>query len=141
MAKFVMRDAYVAIAGTPYSDHASSCTIEDKADEVDVSSFGPAGYREIAQGLRDCTVTVEFFADFAASGGANAALQPLYAGGGTFLLEVRPTSGTRSATNPAALMTARLFSYPGFSGKIGDAATTEAIFRNGSTAGLTWATA
>lgn len=139
MSKFVMRDAYILIAGTAYSDHASSCVIEDKADEIDVSSFGPAGYREIAQGLRDCTITVEFFADFAASA-VNATLQPLYAGGGTFALEVRPTSAPRSATNPAATMTARLFSYPGFSGKVGDAATTEAIFRNGSTAGLAWVT-
>jgi hypothetical protein len=140
MSKFVLRDAYVAIAGTAYSDHASSCVIEDKADEVDVSSFGPAGYREIAQGLRDSTVTVEFFADFAASA-VNSALQPLYQGGGTFLLEVRPTSQPRSVTNPAALLTARLFSYPGFTGKVGDAAVTEAVFRNASTAGLTWATA
>jgi hypothetical protein len=139
MAKFVLRDAYVAINGTAYSDHASSCTIEDKADEIDVSSFGPAGYREIAQGLRDATITVEFFADFAASA-VNAALQPLYEGGGTFSLEVRPTSGTRSVSNPAALMTARLYNYAGFTGKVGEAAVTEAIFRNGSTAGLTWAT-
>jgi hypothetical protein len=139
MSKFVLRDAYVAINGTAYSDHASSCTIEDKAAEIDVSSFGPAGYTEIAQGLRDATITVEFFADFAASE-VNSTLQPLYAGGGTFGLEVRPTSGTRSATNPAALLTARLFNYSGFTGKVGEAATTEAIFRNASTAGLTWVT-
>jgi len=37
-------------------------------------------------------------------------------------------------------MTARLFNYAGFTGKVGDAATTDAIFRNGSTAGLSWAT-
>jgi hypothetical protein len=140
MSKFVLRDAYVAINGTAYSDHASSCTIEDKANEVDVSSFGPAGYTEIAQGLRDATITVEFFSDFDASA-VNSALQPLYSGGGTFPLEIRPTSAARSTTNPAALMTARLFSYPGFSGKVGEAAVTEAIFRNASTAGLTWVTA
>jgi hypothetical protein len=140
MAKFVLRDAYILINGTAYSDHASSAVIEDKADEIDVSSFGPAGYREIAQGMRDCTITVEFFADFNA-GAINSVLQPLYSSGSTFSVEVRPTSGSRSPTNPAAVITARLYNYAGFTGKVGEAAVTEAIFRNGSTAGLAWLTA
>ena len=39
MAKYVMRDAYIAINGTAYSDHASSLTLEDSAEEIDFTAF------------------------------------------------------------------------------------------------------
>ena len=37
-------------------------------------------------------------------------------------------------------MTARLYSYSGISGAVGEAATFEASFRNAGTAGLVWGT-
>lgn len=139
MAKYVHKDAYIAVNGTALSDHASSLTIEDSADEVDFTAFSTAGYREIGPGLKDATVSVTFFQDFAANS-VHAILQPLYQSGGTFALEVRPTSSAVSATNPKATMTARLFSYAGFGGAVGDASTFEASFRNAGTAGLVWGT-
>jgi hypothetical protein len=139
MAKYVHRDAYIAVAGSVLSDHASSLTIEDSADEVEFTAFSTAGYREFGQGLKDCTITCTFFQDFAASS-VHAILQPLYASGGTFSLEVRPTSAAVSATNPKGTMTARLYSYAGFGGAVGDASTFDASFRNGGTAGLVWGT-
>lgn len=140
MSKFVLRDGYVAVNGTALSDHASSITIEDKADEIDFTSFSPNAYREIGQGLHDATVTVTFFQDFAANS-VHSILQPLYATGGTCSIEVRPTSASRSATNPALTMTSRIFSYAGISGKVGDASSFDAAFRNAGTAGPVWATA
>lgn len=134
MAKFVLRDAYVAVNGTAISDHLSSVTIEDTADEVDFTAFG-AGYREFGQGLHDATITATAFQDFAASN-IDAILNPLYASGGTFGVEVRPTSAAVSATNPKYTMTARLFSFSPIAGAVGDASTTELTFRNAGTAGL-----
>jgi hypothetical protein len=139
VAKYVMKDTYIGVNGTAISDHANTCELEDTADEVDFTAFSTAGYKEIAPGLKDATVTATLFADFAASS-VHAILQPLYQSGGTFALEIRPTSSAASATNPKATMTARLFSYSGIAGGIGDAATFDAVFRNAGTAGLTWAT-
>jgi hypothetical protein len=134
-----MKDAYLSINGTAFSDHISSLILEDKAVEIDFTSFSPNSYVQIGQGLHDATITCTFFADFAA-GSVHATLQPLYASGGTFAVEARPTSAVRSATNPSALMTASMYAYSGIAGKVGDAATFDVAFRNAGTAGLTWAT-
>jgi hypothetical protein len=139
MAKMVLRDAYVAINGTALSNFASHVDIEDEADEIDFTGFSTAGYREFGQGLKDATINVTWFQDFAANS-VHAILQPLYSSGGTFAIEVRPTSGAVSATNPKATMTARLYSYSGLAGDVGDALTMDTSFRNAGTAGLTWGT-
>lgn len=139
MAKFVARDYYIAINGTSLSDHCSSIGVQDTADQVDFTTFGPASYKQYGQGFHDAQITATFFSDFAASS-VHAILQPLYASGGTFAVEVRPTSAARSATNPSALMTATLYEYTGIQGKVGDAATMDVTFANSGTAGLTWAT-
>jgi hypothetical protein len=140
MSKFVMRNAYVAINGTALSDHASSVELEDKADEVEFTSFGPGAYKEYGQGFHDATITCTFFSDFSGASSPHAILQPLYSSGGTFSVEVRADSGARGTANPAATMTARLYAYSGISGKVGDAATMDCAFRNAGTAGLVWAT-
>ncbi len=139
MAKQVLKDAYIAVNGTALSNFASHVDIDDSADEIDFTGFSSAGYREIGQGLKDCTVNVSWFQDFAASS-VHAILQPIYSSGGTCLIEVRPTSAAVSATNPKATMTARLYSYAGLAGDVGDALTMDTSFRNAGTAGLTWGT-
>lgn len=139
MAKYVMTNAYIAVNGTSISDHASSLTLEDSAEEIDFTSFSSSGYREIAGGLKDATVTATLFSDFA-SASVHSILQPLYQSGGTFALEIRPVNTTVSSTNPKATMTSRIFSYSGIAGGVGEAATFEAAFRNAGTAGLVWGT-
>lgn len=140
MAKMVARDVYIAINGTALSDHASSVTLEDTADEVEFTSFGPNGYREFGQGLHDATITATFFQDFAAAS-VHSILQPLYASGGTFSLKVRPTSSAVSATNPELTMISRIYGYGGLGAAVGDAMTFDASFRNAGTAGPVWGTA
>ena len=140
MAKFVLRDAYVAINGTAISDHVSSVTVEDSADEVDFTAFTSSAYREFGQGLKDATITLTVFQDYAASS-VYSIFQPLYASGGTFGVEVRPTSAAVSSTNPKATMTGRLYSFNPIAGAVGDAASTDIAIRNAGTAGLTMATA
>lgn len=138
--KHVLRNAYIAINGTALSDHASSLETEDTAEEIDFTSFSPNGYREFGQGLKDATVTVTFFQDYAASS-VHAILRPLYESGGTFTLVVGPSASEAvSATNPRGTMISRLYSYGGLAGAVGDAATFDATFRNAGTAGLTYGT-
>jgi hypothetical protein len=138
--KHVLRNAYIAINGTALSDHASSLEIEDSAEEIDFTSFSANGYREFGQGLKDATISVTFFQDYN-TGSVHQILQPLYASGGTFTLAIRPDAGAAiSATNPGGTMIARIYSYPGLAGAVGEANTFDASFRNAGTAGLTWGT-
>lgn len=136
MAKFVLKDAAVLINGTAVSDHCSSVTVESTFDEVDFTAFGASNYRELGQGMGDATITLSVFQDFAASS-IDAIFWPLSQTGGTFSVEVRPTSAAASGTNPKYSMTGRLFQFNPVAGAVGDAATTDIPIRNAGTAGLT----
>lgn len=139
MAKFTLTNAYVAINGTAISDHCSSVSIDDAAEEIDFTSFSSGGYREIGAGLKDVTISFTIFQDYAAAN-VYSILQPLYQSGGTFGVEVRPVNTTVSATNPKATMTGRLFSFNPIGGAVGDAATSEISIRNAGTLGLVMGT-
>jgi hypothetical protein len=135
MGKFVLRNAVVTVNGVDLSDHFSSVEIEQEADDVEFTSFG-AGFKEYGQGLKDATITVSAFQDFAAAE-VDATLYPLFDSGGTFPVTVKADSAATSSTNPIYTMISRLFSYNPISGDVGDASTTELTFRNGGTAGIT----
>lgn len=140
MAKQVLKNAFIEVGGTNISNHCSTVTLEDSADEVDLTGFGPGGYREFGQGLKDATITAEIFQDFA-PGAIDSVLYPLYDSGGTFQIKVRADAGTVSASNPQYSMTARLFSYSPLAGAVGEANSTDVVFRNAGTAGITRGTA
>jgi hypothetical protein len=132
MGKFVLRDAVVTVAGSDLSDHFSSVEIDQPAEEVEFTAFG-SGYREFGQGLKDATINVEAFQDFAA-GEVDAVL---YESGGTFAVTVKADDAATSSTNPIYTMTSRLFNYNPIAGAVGDASTTTLTFRNAGTAGIT----
>lgn len=131
----VLTDAYIAVNGTALSAWANKVSISDTADQIDVSSFGSAGYRSFIAGLKKAEIAATFFQDFQV-GGIDATLQPLYATGGTFALEVRPTSAAASATNPKYTMTARLYDWSPLNGAVGDANSIDVTFETAGTAGL-----
>jgi hypothetical protein len=143
MAKFVLKDAVVTIASVDLSDHASSVTVETTTDEVDVTGFTAASYREFTDGFKDATITVAFLQDFAA-GEVDATLWNLGPGntaGTTFPVTVKATSAATSATNPLFSMpAAKMYGYSPIAGGVGDAASTDVTFRNAGTAGLTRST-
>lgn len=140
MGKTVFNNASVTVDGTDLSTHANQITIEDKADEVDLTGFSGSGYREFGQGLKDATITATFFQDFD-DGSVHSVLQPLYDSGGTFDIVIKPGTAAVSATNPSATMTAKLYSYGGLGGAVGDALTIDVEFRHAGTAGVVWGTA
>lgn len=134
MAKFVLKNAVITVDGDDISDHVSSVTIETSRDEVDVTSFG-ASNKEILAGLGDATITMTVFQDFA----SNEIDQNLYVHSiedSPFEVTVRPTNAAVSATNPEYSMMALLFNYNPIDGAVGEASTTELVFRNASSAGL-----
>ena len=134
MPKEVLINAKITVNAVDLSDHCSSITIEDSADEVEFTSFGDS-YRDFGQGLKDSTISASFFNDHAASSVADT-LQALYTSGGTFAVKVWPdAAGTVVYTQVS-----RLFTNPTLAGAVGDANTIEATFRNAGTAGVARAT-
>ncbi len=123
MAITVLTDAMVIINSVTLSDHASKVTVEDTRNEVDVTAFG-ATNMAIAKGLGDATITVELI----------SSTTPI-------VVECRPTSAGRSATNPAFVMTALLMTFNAIDGQVGDASKITATFRNASQTGLQYLTA
>jgi hypothetical protein len=51
-------------------------------------------------------------------------------------VSVKPTNASISATNPEYSMMALLYTYSPIAGAVGEAATTEVVFRNASSTGL-----
>jgi hypothetical protein len=139
MAVSVLTDAMVIVNGVTLSDHANSVTINDTRDSVDITAFG-ATNKAVTKGLGDASISVDFFQDFAA-GKTHATLQPLVGSSTGVVVEVRPTSAARSATNPAAVMTGLLMNYNMLAGGIGEASTISAEFVNSSQTGLQYLTA
>jgi len=139
MAIFTLTDCFISVNGVTLSDHANQVTVTDTRDEVDITAFG-ATSKAITKGLGDASISITFFQDTAA-GKVHATLQPLIASTTGVTIEVRPTSGARSATNAAALMTGLLMNYNYLDGSIGDASQITAEFKNSAQAGMTYPTA
>lgn len=125
----------ITVNGTDLSQWCGNVTLEDSADEVEVTGFSET-YKEFLPGLKDSTLTATFFQDFA-SGGPDAILSPLYYNNTAGTVKVKPdTSGTVVYT-----MVSKLYSWPPVSGGVGDANSIDVTFRNFGTAGLTRGTA
>lgn len=136
MAKIILTDAAVLLNGTSLSDHATQVTVEQTADEVDLTTFGPSGYKQFGVGFKDATITVSILTDFAASS-IDAMVSPMYQANSVGSVQVRPTSAAISSTNPAYMMgSAVLTSYNPIAGGVGDASSTDLSFRNFGTAGI-----
>jgi hypothetical protein len=134
MAKFVLKTPVILVDGDDVSDHVSEVTIETERDEVDVTSFG-ATHKEFLAGLGDATITLQVFQDFA----SNEIDQNFWVHStenDPFEVSVKPTNASISATNPEYSMMALLYTYSPIAGAVGEAATTEVVFRNASSTGL-----
>lgn len=135
MAVTVLTDAYVSVNNVDLSDHVTSVTIETTDDDVEITAMG-ATAKAYAKGLGDANINVTFLQDFAA-GKVDNTLWPLKSSAATFPVAVRSSkTAVRSPTNPEYQLTAALFGYNPLDGSIGDASSTDVVFRNASQAGL-----
>lgn len=126
MAKLVLRDCYVVVNGTNFSDHVSSCEVNMSKDEVETTNFSGSG-RERVHGLQDNSFSVTFQQDYAAAS-VDAVLFPLWNNETEFTVEIRPTSAAVSASNPKYTGTCILLEYQALSGDVGDLSETEVTF-------------
>ena len=120
MAKTVVTSRYVSIGTADVSSALSGASLEISVEEIDRTSLGSAGWREVAAGLKSGSVTLNFQQDFGV-GGVDALLYPLI--GTEATVTIRSSSATVSSTNPAY---SGVFLVNGFSpiaGSVGDLAT------------------
>jgi hypothetical protein len=117
MAKSVITGRYVSLAGTEISSNLAGVSLELTAEEIDSTSLGSAGWREIQSGLKSGSITFNFMQDYGA-GGIDSLLYPLLGTNATVV--VRAGTGTASATNPAYTAVVVVSNYVPVSGSIGD---------------------
>lgn len=124
MARIVLTDAYVVFASTDISAFVTSVTLSSTLDVVETTSMGSTSRTRVA-GLRDNQITLELNQDFA-SGALEALVYPSDATtkiGTAVAMEIRPTSGGVTTTNPKYTFNALITEWQSLSGSIGELAT------------------
>jgi hypothetical protein len=95
MAKIVIQNPVVVLAGGTISANVAQCTIALSADDVETTNFAGNGFRERIGGLKSGTVSFDFHNDYAA-GALDSVLFPLL--GGTASVAVRPAGTAAPGT-------------------------------------------
>jgi hypothetical protein len=125
MAKTVVTSRYVSIGTADVSSALSGASLEITVEEVDKTSLGSAGWREVAAGLKSGSVTLNFMQDYGV-GGVDSLLYPLI--GTEATVTIRSSSATVSATNPAYTAVVLVSQYTPINGAVGDLATFDVTF-------------
>jgi hypothetical protein len=120
VSHFVFTNAYVMLNAVDLSDHVKSVTLDYKGELQDNTAMG-ATTRTRLGGLKDWSLEIEFFQDFAAAE-VDATLFGLV--GTPFTIEVKPVNAAASPTNPRYNGTGILESYPPIGGSVGEMAMT-----------------
>jgi hypothetical protein len=137
MSKLVLHDAQILVGGTDLSSHCDQVTIEDDAEDVEITTFGLSASVEAVQGFKDVSITATFFQDYAILQ-AHQTLQPLYDAGSAFVVQIVPDGRVPvSDSNPRFVLTSHLLDYDPLDGVINDAVDLEVEFVNASPSGLT----
>ena len=126
MGKIVIKDCQVTVAGVDFSDHVAQVELSMKKAGVDTTNMSGGGKEQVA-GLSSDEITIDFQQDFALAQ-VDATLYPLYANENEFTIQVKPTHGAVSTTNPQYSATCILLEYQPLSGKVGDLSTTKVKF-------------
>jgi hypothetical protein len=125
----------VTVNGTDMSDHCTSVEVNDETEEQDVTGFNQE-YREMADSLKNATISTSFIQDFA-SGSVDQVVGGIYYGTAAGTVKVNPdTSGTVVYT-----FVGRPNSWNPVSGGPGDANIVSTTWSNRGSAGLTRGTA
>lgn len=126
MAKFVLKDAYVSVNGVTLSTRVKSVTFPFGAEALEANAMGDNTKIKLP-GLKEWSVDVEFYQDFAAAN-VDATLFNLV-GADPFTIAVRAVASlAKSATNPEFTGSVILSSYTPIGGSAGEMAKAPAKF-------------
>jgi len=129
MARLVLTNVEVTVAGVSLADHIASITLGSTYDVLETTAFAggnvPQAAKERIAGLVDNSVTLEFHQDFAAAD-VEATIYPLL--GTVAAIKVQPVNGAISAQNPEYQFNALISEWTPLNGAVGEL----------STASVTW---
>ncbi len=140
MAKFSATDVYVLLNSQNISDWCDSADTPDAKAQINVSGFNPTGAQEFVPGSRTQSITLDVLQDFGATQ-IHALLNPLYVNNTIFAIELRPTSGARSSTNPWYGGSAQLYEYDGLNASLNNPTKITVTILPASNSTWAWATA
>lgn len=129
----------VTVAGTDLTNHVKSVTINQEYDDVEITAMGATSHAH-TPGLRDDSIDIEFFQDFAASS-VDQTINPLLGSstGGTVIIIAGGTAA--SSTTPSFTLVGIPFTYTPIDGSVGEASMTKVTFRPAAGQSITRATA
>lgn len=125
MAFLVLKNASVTVNSVDLSDHVKQVTLNYSAESIEDTAMG-ATFKSRVAGLKDWSVDVEFYQDYAASE-VDATLFPLV-GAAAFAIIVKPDAGATSATNPAYSGNVLLPEYTPVAGSVGEISMASVTF-------------
>lgn len=121
MAKFVVTNPVIVLAGGTVSSSAAQCTISVEVANQVTTNFGSNGWEESIGGIKSGTFDVEWHQDFA-SGAIDSVVWPLL--GGTASIVVRPGgTATIGSSNPEYRFTVNVNQWSPIDSAVGDLAT------------------
>lgn len=116
MANVVLTNAFVSLNSVNLSAFVRSVTLSYSAELQDDTAMGDTARSRIG-GLKDWSIQIEFFQDYAASA-PDVTLFSLV--GTTFAVEIRHSAASVGATNPKYTGTGILESYQPVGGAVGE---------------------
>jgi hypothetical protein len=132
VAIFVLKDAFVSVAGVDLSSYVQSVTLDYAVDAIGVDSMGNAGHAFIA-GLQNNSVAITFNQDFAVSPNKVAATLDGQIGLGTTTIVIKASSGATSTVNPSYTISNSFISgTQPVSGSVGDLAQMQITAQGGT---------
>lgn len=111
-----------SVAGVDLTDHVKSITINYDYDDVEITAMG-ATAKAHAAGLRDDSIEVEYYQDFA-TGKVDATINALLGGSGATVI-VQTSGTTVSTSNPKYTLIGIPFTYSPMDASVGDASMTK----------------
>lgn len=121
--------------GTSISNFVTNVSIEDSADEVEVTGLAET-YRTFIPGLKDATLSLTALQSYG-SNEIDALLGAAYLNGTAGTIKINPdTNGTVVYT-----LVGKVYSYQPVNAGVGEASTIDISLRNYGTSGLTRGTA
>ena len=115
MAKLVLTNANISIAGTDVSSSVASVQIETSVDEVETTAFGPGNGKTRVGGLLDTTISLDMHNDFSAIEGL---VYPLI--GSTTTVVVKPNGTAVSTSNPSFSAVVLVTGWSPVNGAVGE---------------------
>ena len=117
MAKLVLTDANITLAGTDISSDVAAVTLTSSAAEVETTAFGQGAVTRTG-GLKDNSVTLEIHQEYSSIEGL---VYPLI--GSTAAIVIKPNGTAVGTANPSYSATVLVTEWTPVNGAVGELAT------------------